>query len=51
MARKKSWMMKIIVVGVFALAAFGAYTLYNDNQTQANKIVQKVKNVGWVLTE
>lgn len=51
MARKRSWTTRIIVLGIVVLAGFGAYTLYTDNQDQADKVVQKVKKASKALTE
>ncbi len=49
--RGRSWFTKVIVLLVVALAAFGAYTLYQDNQSQADEVVRKVKSVGKVLVK
>jgi hypothetical protein len=51
MARRRSWFTKLVVFGVLALAAFGAYTLYDNNRDQANQVVQKIKRASKTLAE
>jgi hypothetical protein len=53
MARKRGVFGKIFVIGTFALALFGGYTLYKGNQKQVNdistKAYHKAKAVGEAL--
>jgi len=49
MARRKSWVRRIVVLSVIALACFGGYTLYQNNQKDVDgnydKVSEKVKAV------
>lgn len=53
--RRKSWSKRIVILGVLALAAFGGWTLYKQNQQQVDsgveKVTQKAKRVGEVLKD
>ena len=53
MARRSSWSKRIVVFSVLALAAFGGWTLYQQNQDQLDsgveKVTEKAKQVSEVL--
>jgi len=53
--RRSSWFKRIMVLSVLALAVFGGWTLYKQNQKQVDSTAQKVgakaKRVGEALKE